>query len=146
MGGMDDLDRDVAKYLYTSCHQIYPALKGVDHSISRKCILERFGKTGGTRLGAGMIVSCRPVRLIHLKCIYFFKHFSQRFAPESHHTWIKLLNLTLFLANVFFLFVFARNKIEEKYHRRFSPNKGTWSYGQDERGHRAQKSTCGVPP
>lgn len=41
--------------------------------------------------------------LIYLKCIYFYKYFAPRFAPESHHTWIKLLKLTLFSGKVSWL-------------------------------------------
>jgi hypothetical protein len=49
--------------------------------------------------------------LVHPKCIHFSKYFSHRFSLESHHTWIKLLNLMLFWAKVFFLYLFAWNKI-----------------------------------
>lgn len=83
--------------------------------------------------------------LIHLKCIYFSKHFAQRFALESHHTWIKLLNLTLFLAKVLFLSVCIGNKIREKYHGSFSPKEGTWSFGSREGSHEAQTRPGGAP-
>jgi hypothetical protein len=79
----------------------------------------RFIGVGGGPGGVEVLENGRVWMLIHLKCIYFFKHFAQRFAPKSCHTWIKLLNVTLVLAKVFFLSVFARNKIREKYHGSF---------------------------
>jgi hypothetical protein len=82
--------------------------------------------------------------LLHLKCIYFFKKFSQIFSPESHYTWIKLLNLTLYLAKVFFLTVFVGNKIGKKYHGSFSPKGGTWSLELREGSHDAQMKPGGA--
>jgi hypothetical protein len=77
--------------------------------------------------------------------LLFEAHFAQRFTPESHHIWNKLLNLILFLAKVFFLSVFTGNSIRQKYHRSFSLKKGTWSFRPDERVHMAQKSIGGAP-
>jgi hypothetical protein len=52
----------------------------------------------------------------------------------------------LFLAKVFFLAVFAGNKIEKKYHTGFHYNKDPEALESHERGHEAQKGTCGAPP
>src|SRR4051812_28999704 len=80
------------------------------------------------------------VPLIHLKIYLFFQVLCSMFAPESHHIWIKLLHLTLFLAKVFFLSIFAGNKIKEKYHAGFSPKQGAWDLESHEGAMRPERA------
>ena len=83
--------------------------------------------------------------LIHLKCIYFSKHFAQRFAPESHHTWIKTAEYDAVFSKVLFLSVFAGNKIEENTRGVFHQNKGPGALDHERGATRLERAQVARP-
>jgi hypothetical protein len=67
--------------------------------------------------------------LVHPKCIHFFKYFSHRFSSESHHTWIKLLNLWCYFEQKSSFCIFSHEIKSGKLQRKFFTMISTLGFG-----------------
>jgi hypothetical protein len=77
--------------------------------------------------------------------LIFSKHSAQGFAPESHHTWIKLLNLALFFRKSLLCVCFRRKQNWRKIPWKFFTKRKGWSLESHERSHEAQTRPSGAP-